>query len=89
MAAIYCFSLAVLQIYIFGRLWRLFPQPWPARIYLQPLGVRPDEQFRRLLRSRRKRLCDRRAAEKRDELAPLHVLPQVQETASYRFKRAL
>jgi hypothetical protein len=31
--------------------------------------------------------CGRSAstAEKRDELAPLHVRPQAQETASYRF----
>ena len=33
--------------------------------------------------------ADRRAAEQRDELAPLHVRPQAQETASYRLKRVL
>jgi hypothetical protein len=30
-----------------------------------------------------------RAADKRDELAPLHVRPQAQETALYRLKRVL
>ena len=42
-----------------------------------------------LLRARRERPRGRRAAEKRDELAPLHVRPQAQETASYRLKRVL
>src|SRR5450756_2196910 len=42
-----------------------------------------------LLPVRRKRPRDRRAAEKGDELAPLHVRPQGHETASYRLKRVL
>ena len=42
-----------------------------------------------LLRARCKRPRRRRAAEKRDELAPPHVRPQAQETASYRLKRVL
>ena len=41
-----------------------------------------------LLRARRER-PRRRAAEKRDELAPPHVRSQAQETALYRLKRVL
>ena len=36
---------------------------------------KPDHRHRRLLRARRKRPRRRRATEKRDELAPLHVFP--------------
>ena len=42
-----------------------------------------------LLRTRRKRPHRRRAAEKRDELAPLHIRSHAQETALYRLKRVL
>ena len=42
-----------------------------------------------LLRARGERPRGRRAAEQRDELAPPHVRPHAQETASYRFKRVL
>src|ERR1700730_2712837 len=42
---------------------------------------KPDHRHRWLLRTRRER-PGRRAAEKRDELAALHVLSQAQETAS-------
>src|SRR5450759_4124681 len=42
----------------------------------------------RLLRARRERPRDR-AAEQRDELAPLHVRSQAQKTALYRLKRLL
>jgi hypothetical protein len=45
--------------------------------------------LRRLLRPRRQRPRSRRTAEKGDELAPLHVRPQAQETALYRLKRVL
>ena len=41
----------------------------------------PDHRQPRLLRRRHAR-PRRRTAEERDELAPLHVLPQAQETAS-------
>jgi hypothetical protein len=41
-----------------------------------------------LLRSRRKRPRNRRAAEKRDELAPSHVALQSSGQASYLFKLA-
>jgi hypothetical protein len=36
-------------------------------------GKEPDHRHRRLLRARRERPRDRRAADKRDELAALHV----------------
>ena len=42
-----------------------------------------------LLRARSERPIRRRATEKRDELASLHVRPQARETASYRFKPGL
>ena len=43
----------------------------------------------RLLRTRRERPRDRRAADQRDELAPFHACPQTQEAALYRLKRVL
>src|ERR1700730_155730 len=45
-------------------------------------GKESYHRHRGLLRTRRKRPCGRRTAKKLDELAPLHVLPQAQETAS-------
>ena len=50
---------------------------------------KPDHRHRRLLRARRERPRDRRAAEERDELASPHARPQAQETALYRLKRVL
>jgi hypothetical protein len=43
----------------------------------------------RLLRRRRNRPRDRRAAQKRNELTPLHVRPQAQEMGLYRLERVL
>jgi hypothetical protein len=48
-----------------------------------------DNRHRRLLCTRRERPCNRRAAEKRDELAPPHVRSHAQETVSYRLNREL
>jgi hypothetical protein len=52
--------------------------PVPSTNLVSPRPLR----HRRLLRARRERPGDCTAAEKRDELAPLHVLFQAQETAS-------
>ena len=43
---------------------------------------KPDHRHRRLLRTRRERPRGRRAANKRDELAPPHCLPEAQDRAS-------
>jgi hypothetical protein len=42
-----------------------------------------------LLRPRSERPRNRRTAENREKIAPSHVRPKAQETASYRFNRAL
>ena len=57
------------------------PAPWPQ--------VRRPAAYARFLRACHKRPADRCAADKRDELAPLHVRPQALETPSYRFRRVL
>ena len=45
----------------------------------RPVSDKPDHRQRRLLRARRERPRSRRAAKKRDEIAPLHV-PSVRTT---------
>jgi hypothetical protein len=60
-----------------------FAQPFEkgrqlSRVTLGRSGVdKPNHRHRRLLRPRRERPSDRRAAQKRDKLAPLHVLPKL------------
>ena len=41
----------------------------------RPVSDKPDHRHRRLLRTRRKRPCRHRTADKRDELAPSHRRP--------------
>jgi hypothetical protein len=54
-----------------------------ARPQVRRFGAEePDHRHRRLLRARHEWPSSGRAAEKHDELAPLHVLPQAQETVS-------
>src|SRR5262249_27828756 len=43
----------------------------------------PDHRLRRLLRARRERQRDCRAAKERDELAPPHLLPLIPRIATY------
>jgi hypothetical protein len=54
-----------------------------VRIRFSRTAMEEANQWHRwLLRSRREWPRDRRAAEKGDDLTPLHVLPQAQKTAS-------
>jgi hypothetical protein len=48
----------------------------------RPVSNKPDHRQRRLLRTRRERLCGGCASDHRDELAPSHVRPEVQDMAS-------
>jgi hypothetical protein len=52
---------------------------------LRDTGVdHADDRYRRRLRARRERPCDRRAAEERDELAPLHSITSSARTSRER-----
>jgi hypothetical protein len=70
-------------------------QPLLERAYEARLSVRrvaadePNHRHRRLLRARHKRQRGSGAAQKRNELTPLHIRSQGQETVLYRLKRAL
>jgi hypothetical protein len=60
-----------------------FVQPFAERghkmgaLIWRAVVEKPNHRHRRLLRARRERPSDCRAADERDELAPPHVLPQV------------
>src|SRR5262249_20677480 len=57
-----------------------FTQALPERSHAIGVGLRragteePNHRHRRLLRARRERPCDHRAAKQRDEFAPLHSI---------------